>query len=203
VEPLELVLRRVFEALRLPLRGSAFGMHLAMGARLVAKADFAAWPSRVGEGAGLDLRGLSSEPHRTFTGDADRATWRVPGGRIDLFPAAVGPAVGRLVEPRRPEGFPLLLRSSIRPDRSEPGRDGRDPGAGVHPSLGLQEGAVITVRSPWGSVASVARNDERLRPDTVDLPWGYGPDVAALYGPGWVDADSGSIIRDGHPCRVE
>jgi len=60
----------------------------------------------------------------------------------------------------------------------------------------------VIVETPAGSVTTVARLDPRLRADVVDLPWGYGIDVHALYGRHWLDARTGSIVRDGHPCRV-
>ncbi len=202
VEPTEAVLRRLFMATEVGVRGSAFGLHLAMSARFLAQVDFASWIGRLAELApGLDSRALEAPPHRAFTGDADRAQWRIPSGKIQLLPDAIRTALAELEEPRRPEGFPLTLRTSVR-DRTEPGRDARDPGAGIDPSVGISAGDAMVVETPAGSVATVARIDPRMRPDVVDLPWGYGVDVHALYGRHWIDARTGSIVRDGHPCRV-
>jgi anaerobic selenocysteine-containing dehydrogenase len=202
VEPAEAVLRRVFAASEVGMRGSAFGLHLAMSARFLAHVELAAWMGRLGELApGIDSRALETPPHRVFSGDADRATWRIPSGKIQLLPEPIGVALAELAEPQRPEGFPLTLRTSVR-DRVEPGRDARDPGAGMHPSVGMADGATVIVETPAGSVTTVARIDPRMRADVIDLPWGYGVDVHALYGRHWLDARTGSIVRDGHPCRV-
>jgi anaerobic selenocysteine-containing dehydrogenase len=202
VEPSEAVLRRLFTGTTVGVRGSAFGLHLAMSARFLAQVDFASWIGRLGELApGLDSKALEAPPHRVFTGDADRATWRIPAGKIQLLPDAIRTAIAELEEPRRPDGFPMTLRTSVR-DRTEPGSDARDPGAGIHPSVGVPEGARVIVETPAGSVETVARIDPRMRVDVVDLPWGYGVDVHRLYGRYWVDARTGTIVRDGHPCRV-
>ena len=200
VAPTEAVLRSLFAATEVGVRGSAFGLHLAMSARFLAHVELSSWMGRLGELApGIDSRGLEIPPHRVFTGDADRATWRIE--KIQLLPDAIRSALAELEEPRRPDGFPLTLRTSVR-DRVEPGRDARDPGAGIHPSVGLADGAPAIVETPAGSVTTVVRVDPRMRPDVVDLPWGYGADVHALYGRHWLDARTGSIVRDGHPCRV-
>ena len=202
IEPSEAVLRRLFAATEVGVRGSAFGLHLSMSARLLAQIELSAWIGRLGELAPtIDSRGLEAPPHRVFTGDADRATWRIPSERIQLLPDAIRSALQDLTEPGRPEGFPLTLRTSVR-DRVEPGRDRRDPGMGIHPSMGIADGAAVIVETPAGSVTTHARIDPRLRSDVVDLPWGYGVDVHALYGRHWFDARTGSIVRDGHPCRV-
>jgi hypothetical protein len=202
VEPTEAVLRRLFAATEVGMRGSAFGLHLGVSARFLAHVELASWMGRLGELApGIDSHALETPPHRVFTGDADRATWRIPSEKIQLLPEAIRTALAELEEPRRPDGFPLTLRTSVR-DRTEPGRDPRDRGAGIHPSLGFPEGAPVIVETPAGTVSTVARSDSRLRADVVDLPWGYGVDVHALYGRHWRDEQTGSIVRDGHPCRV-
>lgn len=201
-------LRDIFRAVNPGPRGSAFGGHLTLGARFLAGAELGPWERRIVDWlGGVDAEQLATEPHRFVRGDTDRAEWRVghDDGRIRLLPAAVADLLASLELPRLDPELPLLLRTSARGQRSPDPlhrRLDQDPGLRLHPDLGLPDGGPVLVETRHGRVAATAWHDDRLRPDTVDLPRGFATDAMALLAADGCDPVTGAPCFDGLACRV-
>lgn len=201
------ILRSLFSVVRPGLRGSAWGRHLGILAKLTARVDAEGWEQRLLDWAGdVEWSDLQKPPGRVISGHSNRAIWRVshPDERIDLFPESIRAAVARL-EPQASEaGMPLFLRTSARPDRAPDAhhRTQGEPCAYVHPSSGVADGAEITVETRYGSARVIARHDARLREDTVDLPSARVPAALDLLSPDRIDPITGAPELDGVSCRL-
>lgn len=196
------VLREIFAAVGPSLRKGAFGLHLQALGTVLARAELGPWLEKAVtlsgkvERAALDGRGW-------YGGEVNRAEWRLstPSERIELLPPAVAEALGRLRDPDT--GSLFLLSSAARDMAIRPfDRPDLDPGVGLHPSLGFEEGARVRVATSAGEVEATVHLDPGLRPDCVDLPAGYAVDVAALLPPDRRDPFTGTPACNGLPCTV-
>jgi anaerobic selenocysteine-containing dehydrogenase len=202
--PAEHILRQLGQAVHPGLRGSVYGLHLALAGRHLAGAPLDDWESRLLEwAADIDPEALDAPPHRIDRGMADRSLQRVgrDGGKILLAPDAVRLLLDAVVPPG---GDGLRLRTSVPRSNAPDARHGRasDAVAYVHPDVGLATGAAVRITTEAGFLDVTVRHDPRLRPDVVDLPAGV-PGVGALIPRTPRDPWTGMPARDGLSCQVE
>ena len=201
------ILKELFAAVHPGVRGSSFGPQLALGGRYLATADLDAWQARLTEWFGdAPWSALEASPHRIDRGDADRATWRVttPDGKINLVPDEIVPLLEALREPAHDEARPLRLRTTRRPGRAvDRLLGGAAPVLSLHPSSGVAEGSRVKISTRAGSLVVPVKLDLALRPDTADLPHGWGTDALALVGTDRLDPLLGTPDLDGLACRID
>jgi len=202
----ESVLSELVSRLKPGLRGGAYGLHIAFGARKLASAELSAWEGRVLEwGADLDTDALDAPPHRHTYGMADRSLWRVSreNNRIDVAPDVVRPLLDAVVPPRAADARPYWLRASVPRDRVVDDEHGADRRGAVyvHPDLGLADGALARLSTEAGSLDVRVRHDPRLRDDVVDLPWGIRG-AGALIPASPRDPWTGMAAWDGLSCAL-
>ncbi|MED5372177.1 MAG: molybdopterin-dependent oxidoreductase [Myxococcota bacterium] len=207
--PTHQILAELFGEMRPPLRGH-WGRHLRVSGRLVATTDLDAWVHRI-----LDWAGLPSEdtlrqmPHGLDNGETDRSNWRptTEDERLHLAPEALADAVKGLQHPQPTPEHPLRLRTTRRPPGGWSWRhrdpEASEPGVGLHPDLGFEEGQLVRILTTAGSVVGPVRLDESLHPMTVDLPWGWAVPAGDVIGDDLLDPLSGAAECSGRPCRVE
>ena len=207
-KPEEEILADLIQAIKPALRNGAHGLHLRALGRWMATADLASVEDRL-----IELFGdIEPEDVRTAQfgldyGYVNRAEWRIEteDNRFDFAPSAYIEAMEGLRDPHNPPGFDLALLTSASRDPAHTARyrpSIEDPGATVHPSTGVEEGAEIVIETPWGSVETTAKLDETLRPDTVDLPRGYAAPAHHLVPNSELDPFVGTAWTDGLPCRI-
>ncbi|MEC8422131.1 MAG: molybdopterin dinucleotide binding domain-containing protein, partial [Myxococcota bacterium] len=140
-------------------------------------------------------------------GESDRSIWRVSreDGRIELFPEGTDALLEAADAEDAEPGMPLRLRTSLphAADRDAPPGPGGGAWIMLHPDLGFENGARVRVRTRHGSTEGTAVLDDRLRPDTVDIPRDAGLRATGLLSASRLDALVGTAERDGLPCAVE
>lgn len=189
-----------------PARG-AWGWHLGLAGRQLAKADLAQWEQNLAGWLGdAEWDGIVASGGLD-QGESDRSLWRISreDGRIELLPEGTRALLEAASVDETDPDLPLVLRTSAArtnaPDRAH--GDGADPGIALHPDLGIADGARIRVRTRHGAVEGVAHLDARLRPDVVDVPRESGVRATALLSAERLDPIVGAAERDGVPCAVE
>jgi formate dehydrogenase len=192
------------------MKGSSWGRHIRLLARVLDRTDLDAWIRRAFEwSTDHSWEDLENSPHRVDHGDTDRSAWRVSteSERIEIMPAEAVDALRGTTLPSIDEDYPLWLRTSLRldtaPDPLHRAVDSPDPGLSVHPDLGIADGAKVRLSTRFGSVETVAHHESSLRPDSVDLPAGYGTDAMALLSAARLDGLCGTAALDGLNCRIE
>ncbi|MDP2305781.1 MAG: molybdopterin-dependent oxidoreductase [Pseudomonadota bacterium] len=208
------ILRDLFKKVGPTLRGGEFGAHLRVLGSFVATADLAKWEARLLDTSGVvSMAELEEAPHGWFSGEVDRATWRLTtaSGRFELLPAPIAAALARVVAPSAPAGLDRWLLTSaardaaLRPFDRPVGLDPAaiDPGVTLHPASGFAEGARVRIRTTSGAVEATVHLDATLREDVVDLPAGHVVDAMALLPTDRLDPLTGTPAANGLPCVVE
>jgi formate dehydrogenase len=176
-------LAELVRAARPPLRWGRAWLPWRLVARGLATSPLEPWVERMWRTAtGVPLWQLREARHGLRLGEADRATWRVSGGRLDLGPPEIVEAAMHLEDPEDPPERPLWLGL-----RASAAWDG--PRVEVHPEavahLGLSEGDEVAVVGPAGRAVARLSLDPALRRDAAVIPgaWGRGPHPAATAGP--------------------
>jgi hypothetical protein len=148
---------------------------------------------------------MDQPPHRLDRGDANRAIWRptTPDGRIHLVPEGIRELLAQVKDPVADPRRPLFLRSSRRPGRAADRGRLPEPGVGLHSSHNLPSGSRVRLTTAHGSVVAQVVIDDSLRPDTVDLPGGWGTEAMALVSASQLDPWTGTPCLDGLACSIE
>lgn len=201
------ILRALFSVVRPGLRGSVWGNHVGMLSQVFARMEGERWEQRILEWVGdIEPQQLQQSPGRHITTASDRATWRIttPDERIDLLPEAMVAALARLQPFANDSKHPLFLRTGAPIDRAPDAhhRGDVEPFAYVHPATGVTDGQEIQVETLHGRISVVARHDETLRTDTVDLSAVRVPAALDLLSPDRIDPITGAPEMDGVRCRI-
>lgn len=185
----------------------AWGWHLGLAGRQLAKADLAGWERNLaGWLSDADWDGIAAAGG-VDTGESDRSLWRISheDGLIELFPDGTRELLQAAGVDDASADMPLRLRTSAArteaPDAAH--GDGADAGIGLHPDVGIADGTRVRVRTRHGSLEGVVLLDDRLRTDTVDIPREASVRATALLSADRLDPLVGSSERDGLACAVE
>ena len=206
--PEDEILADLIQVIKPSLRTGAYGLHLRALGRWMATADLASVEDRLIELFGdIEPEEVRSAEFGLDYGYVNRAEWRLEtkDNRFEFAPEPYVEAMHGLKPPHHPPGFDLSLLTSGLRDPAHTARyrpETNDPGATLHPSTGISDGSKIVIETPWGAVKTVARLDETLRPDTVDLPRGYATPVHHIVPNAELDPFVGTAWTDGLPCRI-
>jgi len=219
------ILQGLYRALRPGLRGSAWGKHLGLMAQYIARTDLEKWEERflsdwANETASewatvleqpFDWKRVLDDGHaaqgtqQIHIGEADRALWRpsTESERIDVLPEEVE----QLFQSWQiPSPGPLILRSGqCRGPDQDPNADvdAQECPILVHPDLGWAEGDRVTLSTAHGSCVGTISLDERLRSDTVDVPFFEGSPVLDLLSDVAADPVVGTTMMDGISVTIQ
>ncbi len=203
------ILSDLFQAANPPLRGGEWGVHLRIAGRKAAVADLPGWVDKL-----LDLAGqpgldeIRAMPRGMDDGELNRAEWRVerPGARVDLAPPVLEEAVAAIQPPQSDPDLPRWMVTRTRSEVHQGTRYATDPEAAravrLHPSCGIADGAEIRVTTRHGEALGIARHDENLREDTVEVPWSAGFEAGRLVGDDALDPFTGTPNQVGIACDV-
>ncbi|MEC8193746.1 MAG: molybdopterin-dependent oxidoreductase [Myxococcota bacterium] len=222
--PAERILADLYSALRPGMRKSVWGAHWGVFAQYLARSGVEEWEERfmmdwiakpsdewimVVEDAAT---WTSDEPgkdgtegrRQLYLGKGDRSLWRptTEDERIVL----VGPAVEALLADFGFADVPeLTIRTGQHRRRTTIARSVGAPvpvDARVHPDLGLDDGARVTLETPHGSCTATVVLDDRLRADVVDVPFVEGSPSLNLLGSCADSGLPGVVAMDGLPVRI-
>ena len=99
----------------------------------------------------------------------------------------------------------LTIRTGQHRQRTTIGRSLDAPvavDARVHPDLGLDDGARVTIETAHGSCTATVVLDERLRADVIDVPFVEGSPSLDLLGECAVSGLAGVVAMDGLSARI-
>ncbi len=203
------ILAALFDAASPPVRGGDWGLHLRLAGRKAATADLQDWVDKLLDLAGQpSLEELRALPRGADEGELNRAEWRVerPQARIDLAPSDLREAVAALEPPEADPALPRWLVTRTRGPAHLGTRWATDPEAAsavrVHPSAGVPDGQAVVVRTRHGEARGIARHDERLREDTVEVPWSSAFEAGQLVGDEAFDPFTGTPDQVGLACEI-
>ena len=222
--PAEQILADLYSALRPGMRKSVWGSHWGVFAQYLARSGVEEWEERfmmdwiakpsdewimvvqdactwTSDESG---EGESSGRRQLYLGKGDRSLWRptTEDERIVL----VGPAVEALLAGFGFADVPeLTIRTGQHRQRSTIARSLSAPvsvAARVHPDLGLDDGARVTIETQHGSCSATVVLDDRLRTDVVDVPFVEGSPSLNLLGDCAHSALAGVVAMDGLSVRI-
>jgi formate dehydrogenase len=203
------ILSDLFRATSPSLRGGEWGLHLRMAGRQAAVSDLPDWTNKLLELIGQpNLAALKAMPRGVDDGELDRAEWRVerPDGRIDLAPgplqAAVAAAAPPVLDPELPRWLVTRTRSANHLGTHFTADPDLAQTVAVHPSCGVADGKPIVVTTRFGEARGIARHDENLREDTVEVPWSSAFDAGQLISDQDLDPHTGTPDQVGVGCQV-
>jgi anaerobic selenocysteine-containing dehydrogenase len=189
-----------------PGRG-AWGWHMGLAGRQLAQADLGTWERRLAGWLGdAEWDGIAASGGLD-QGESDRSLWRISheDGQIELLPEGTLALLDAAGDGGADPELPLVLRTSAgrtpAPDAAH--GDGADAGIALHPDLGIADGARVRIRTRFGAVEGVARLDETLRPDVVDIPRESAVRATGLLSAARLDPLVGAAERDGLACAAE
>lgn len=185
-----------------------WGWHVGLVGRHLATTDLAEWERRLAGWLGDEEWDTLASAGGIDQGESDRSLWRISreDGRIELVPSGTDALLSAAVATDAVDAaLPMVLRTSAARStaRDAVHRTGPDPGIALHPDTGIPDGARVRIRSLHGVVEGVARLDEDLRPDVVDIPSESSVLATALLSGERLDPLVGTAVRDGVACAVE
>jgi formate dehydrogenase len=202
------VLRALWGATDAPLRGGAWGRHLRVLGRMLASADLEQWINQALEFSGApDWATLETYPHGLDEGETDRASWRLAheDQRLHLAPVELEDAIRRVTAPADPAGLRLVTHT-VWPGglgwrhRAD---DAVEPGIGLHPDAGFEDGQTVSVKTEAGEVTGPVRLDPNQHAQAVIIPWGWRVPVGDVVPDDRLDPLSGAPEQAGLPCTVQ
>ena len=191
------ILSALGKGLRRVSRSSAWGWHLRLAARAIAKGDIQGWTQKLCEFIldGQLVDGVN------ILGEIDRSAWRPVDDRLSFFPEPYPQLLSVLDGRELDASWPLLLCT----DLDTPRRDKIETNTlklTVHPDCGFKDGETVLLSTLHGAVEGLVCHNENQHPLAVICSSGRFPTILNVLNPSVCDR-SGAVVLNGEPCRLE